>query len=132
MSEKKEIRALLQKAKRYIRSAQLLLQDGDYASAASRLYYAMFYCAEAVLLTEGLTYSRHRGVISGFGQYFVKTGKFPADLHAWLIEAFDKRQIGEYESIPVLTETDIEDLLKKARQFVDEIEVYLKQAGWTS
>jgi hypothetical protein len=37
-----------------------------------------------------------------------------------------------YESIPVLTETDIEDLLKKARQFVDEIEVYLKQAGWTS
>jgi len=40
---------LLAKAERYIRSAQLLAQHGDLDSSASRLYYAMFYMAEALL-----------------------------------------------------------------------------------
>lgn len=121
-----ETRALLQKARRYIRSAELLLQDADYDSAASRLYYAMFYCAEAVLLTKGLSYSSHKGVISAFGQHFVKAGTFPPYLHAWLREAFDKRQIGDYESFLVLTKADVEDMLEKARQFVDDIEAHLR------
>jgi hypothetical protein len=49
-----EIQALLDKARRYIRSAELLRADGDYNSAISRLYYAMFYCAEAILFSKGL------------------------------------------------------------------------------
>jgi len=129
---KDEIRALLQKARRYVQSAELLLQHGDYDSAASRLYYAMFYCAEAVLLTEGYTYSRHSGVISGFGQHFIKTGKLPVQLHTWLREAFDKRQIGDYESFPALSKHDVESLLQKAHDFIDEIDKFLKQAGWLS
>jgi hypothetical protein len=40
---------LLTKAERYVRSAKLLVQHGDLDSAASRLYYAMFYIAEALL-----------------------------------------------------------------------------------
>ena len=46
-----EIGALIVKARRYLKSAKLLLEDGDYESSISRSYYAMFYCAEAVLLT---------------------------------------------------------------------------------
>jgi len=34
--------ALLEKARRAIRSAHLLRADGDYDSAVSRAYYAMF------------------------------------------------------------------------------------------
>lgn len=49
MSE--DIRALLEKAERYLRSAKLLENAGDYDSAASRSYYAMFYGAEALLLS---------------------------------------------------------------------------------
>ena len=50
----KETAALVQKAKRYIKSAKILLNDGDFESCVSRIYYAMFYCAEAALLTKGL------------------------------------------------------------------------------
>jgi uncharacterized protein (UPF0332 family) len=42
--------ALLQKARRTIQSAHLLRADGDFDSAVSRAYYAMFYVAEALLL----------------------------------------------------------------------------------
>jgi len=47
---------LLEKAERYIRSAKLLAGDGDYDSAASRLYYAMFYIAERLLEVKDLSF----------------------------------------------------------------------------
>jgi len=63
---------LLEKAERYIHSAELLAKDGDLDSAASRLYYAMFYIAQALLEERGYTYSSHRALISAYGQYFAK------------------------------------------------------------
>lgn len=95
-----EIQALLDKARRYVRSAELLRADGNYNSAISRLYYAMFYCAEAILFSKGLAFSSHRGVISALGQHIVKRGEAPAEMHRWLREAFDKRQLGDYETMP--------------------------------
>ena len=52
------------------------MSDGDYDSCASRCYYAMFSIAQAALLTKGLRASSHKGVISLFGEHFVKTGVF--------------------------------------------------------
>jgi len=39
----KEVEDLIQKAKRYLRTAELALKDGDYDSCVSRCYYAMFF-----------------------------------------------------------------------------------------
>jgi uncharacterized protein (UPF0332 family) len=93
-----EVQALLTKARRYLKSADLLLADGDYESAASRTYYAMFYSVEAILLTKNLTFSSHRGVIGAFGEQFIKTGVFPKELGRELNRAFEMRQLGDYES----------------------------------
>ena len=75
---KKEIKDLLEKAGRYLRSAELLL-DGDFGSCVSRCYYAMFYSTEAILLTNDLKASSHKGVISLFGEHFIKTGKLDGE-----------------------------------------------------
>ena len=45
----REIKSLVEKAKKYLRSAEILLKEGDYESSVSRTYYAMFYCAQAML-----------------------------------------------------------------------------------
>ncbi|MFQ6126342.1 MAG: HEPN domain-containing protein [Candidatus Heimdallarchaeota archaeon] len=71
-----EIASLLQRASRYLKSAELLLGSGDYESSVSRTYYAMYYSAQAMLLARNLSYSSHRSVISAFGEYFIKTGIF--------------------------------------------------------
>jgi len=63
----REIKSLVEKAKKYLRSAEMLLKEGDYESSVSRTYYAMFYCAQAMLLTKNLSFSSHKGVISAFG-----------------------------------------------------------------
>jgi len=93
-----QIQALIEKARRYLRSVELLIEDGDYDSAVSRSYYAMFYSAQAALLKRKVTFTSHKAVISAFGRYFVKTGIFEKRLGRDLNIIFDERQLGDYES----------------------------------
>lgn len=124
-----EENAYIAKARRYLRSADILRSENDLDSAASRIYYAMFYCAEAVLWSAGLRYTSHRGVISGFGQHFAKTGRLPPEMHRWLRDAFDMRQQGDYQAISAIQEKDVLDFMAKADQFVRQAEAFLEQEG---
>jgi uncharacterized protein (UPF0332 family) len=78
-----EVKALLHKARRSLDAAKELFSKGYYDFAVSRAYYAMFYSAEAVLLTKDLKFKKHSAVISGFGKEFVKTGEFEEKYHGY-------------------------------------------------
>ena len=123
----KEMEDLTGKAKRFLRSAEVLLQDGDYDSCVSRCYYAMFFMAEAVLLTQGLKASSHKGVITLFGERFIKTGILRKELGRALNDTYDSRQIGDYAIGFMITQDEAESRLKKARNFVTEVEQHLKE-----
>ena len=122
----KETRALIDKAQRYIRSAELLIKDGDNESAVSRIYYAMFYCAEAALLTKKMSFSSHRGVLSAFGEHFVKTGIFSKEMGRNLNRAFEKRQLSDYEYTFTFEEEEVNELLENGRDFINMV------SGWLS
>jgi uncharacterized protein (UPF0332 family) len=111
-----------------MKSARLLIKDGDYESAVSRVYYAMFYSVEALLLTKGLSFSSHKAVISGFGEYFVKTGIFPRDMSKVLTRAFEKRQFGDYEFTFVISKEDAREIFKQGKDFINSVGNYLKEA----
>ncbi|HIH70014.1 MAG TPA: HEPN domain-containing protein [Methermicoccus shengliensis] len=66
-------------------TAENALNIGDYDSCVSRSYYAMFFMGEAVLLTKNLSASSHKGVISLFGEHFVKTGIFEREIERRLM-----------------------------------------------
>lgn len=121
----KEIRALIEKAQRYLRSSEILLKDGDAESSVSRTYYAMFYAVEAVLLTKDFSFSSHKGVISAFGEHFIKTGVFPREMGRELNRAFEKRQIGDYEYTFVIPEDEAEQMLRSGKEFVNTIACWL-------
>jgi uncharacterized protein (UPF0332 family) len=123
----KEAKALIKKAHRYLKSAEMLLLDKDFESSVSRAYYAMFYCAEAVLLTRNLSFSSHKGVISAFGEHFVKTGVFPKEFGRELNRAFEKRQLGDYEYISLISDEDAEEILEYGKQFINVIENWLNE-----
>jgi uncharacterized protein (UPF0332 family) len=109
-----------------LRSAKLLIKEEDYESAVSRVYYAMFYSVEAILLTKNMSFSSHKGAISAFGEHFVKTGIFPKEMSRNLNDAFEQRQIGEYEYTFVIPEEDAAVVLRYGIDFVKTIEEYLK------
>ena len=124
---KKEIKDLIEKAGKFLITAQQALNTGDYDSCASRCYYAMFFVAEAALLTKNLTASSHKGVISLFGEHFVKTKILERNLGKALNDAYDKRLVGDYGVGFIVTEQQAQDLLKTAKAFVDKLKDYLQK-----
>jgi uncharacterized protein (UPF0332 family) len=91
-----EVQALLQKAKRSQKVAAKLFKDGDVDFAASRAYYSLFYTAEALLLSQDLSFSSHSAVIANFGKEFAKTGILNPKFHHYLMESQDRRNIGDW------------------------------------
>ena len=123
----KEIEDFIEKAEKFLKTAEQALNIGDYDSCVSRCYYAMFFMAEAALLTKNLSASSHKGVISLFGEHFIKTGIFDRGLGKALNDAYDKRLIGDYGVGFILTEEEARDMLETAKNFVQRLKSYLKR-----
>jgi uncharacterized protein (UPF0332 family) len=124
---KEEIRDLIEKTRKFLITAQQALNTGDYDSCASRCYYAMFFVAEAALLTKKLTASSHKGVISLFGEHFVKTKILERNLGKALGDAYDKRLVGDYGVGFMVTEQQARDLLETAQDFIGKLKDYLQK-----
>ena len=101
-------------------------KNGDYDFSISRAYYAMFYAATAVLLSRGLTRSKHSGVIAAFGQEVVKSGEFTAADQRLLQAAFQDRNEGDYAGVFPPREK-VEQRLKDAEAFVSRVVNTLRQ-----
>ena len=117
---------LLGKAHRTVRSARLLLNDGDHDGAVSRAYYAMFYAAHALLLEKGMSFSSHAAVISAFGKAFAKSGVMPVEYHRYLIDSHDARNSSDYEAVSHLTGEDAARHIAHADQFLEAGERILR------
>jgi len=118
--------ALIEKAERFLHSAQILSEEGDFDSAASRIYYAMLFMAQALLESRGYTFSSHRATISAFGQQFAKTKILDPVFHQALLNAFSQRQLGDYAVYSGIQKEDVMDLLSQATRFVDAAKEFLK------
>ncbi|MCC6501242.1 MAG: HEPN domain-containing protein [Anaerolineales bacterium] len=120
-----EVEALLRKAKRSQKAASKLYKDGDIDFAASRAYYALFYTASALLLSRGLSFSSHSGVIANFGKEFARTRAMDAKYHNYLIESQDRRNIGDYSIVAEVTDEQAKEMLGWAKEFIKAAEEYL-------
>lgn len=122
----REVRALLEKAKRSQKAAVKLFKDGDRDFAASRAYYSLFYTASALLLSRGLSFSSHSGVIANFGKEFARTKVLDPKYHNYLIESQDRRNLGDYSIVAEVTEEQTSEMLEWAKEFLKTAEEYLE------
>ncbi|MBF0539518.1 MAG: HEPN domain-containing protein [Nitrospirae bacterium] len=116
---------LLEKASRAISAAESLLNRGDVDFAAGRTYYAMFYTTEALLNEKMLSFRKHGSIHSAFGEHFVKTDLFDKRFHRWLLDAYDKRVLGDYGIESTLSSDDVKTMLEQAKEFLLEARYYL-------
>jgi uncharacterized protein (UPF0332 family) len=84
----------------------------------NRLYYTCFYAVNALLLTKGLSSSKHTGVRSLFSLHFVREGEFPKDLAALYNSLFDTRQESDYEDFFNADPDETGAWLAQAEQFI--------------
>lgn len=129
MAPQTEIELYLERADQALQQAQDNLKLSYYEVATSRAYYAMFYAASALLVSRGISRSKHSGVHSAFGQYFVKPGLIEPEYSRLLVNAFNVRLDGDYGMQPVISRAQAKDILGDAQRFVARAEVYLQQEG---
>jgi len=126
---KPETEKLLAKASRAIDAAILLVEAGNVDFAAGRAYYAMFYVAEALLAEKGRRLSKHSAVHAAYGEEFAKTAVLDPQFHRWLLDASDKRFLGDYGVEASLTPDDVRIMLEHARAFLTVASYYLSSRG---
>ena len=120
-----EIETLLKRAERYLITAEVLIREGDFESSLSRSYYAMFFSAQAALLSKGLSFSSHKMTISAFGENFIKSEIFSREMGKDFHKAFDRRQISDYHHDFIIDKSEAEEFLKCGREFVSKIKNFL-------
>ena len=123
------IKSYISKAENKLAVAQRLYDSKDYEDSVSRAYYAVFHASQALLLTEGQKAETHKGVVTLFGLFFVKTGKFSKELGKYLSNLKDDRESGDYELFSFIDEETAMTALKEAKEFLKETKSYLTEVG---
>jgi uncharacterized protein (UPF0332 family) len=116
-------------AEQALNTAQANLDARDLRATVNRAYYAVFYSASAVLLTEELERRKHSGLISAFREHLIKPGLIEAEYSNIYGEAMVIREDADYAvQIPVDAEM-AETALKQAYRFVRRMGRYLVERG---
>ncbi len=121
---KDEQRLLLEKARRSLVGASLLLENNLAELSMSRAYYAMFYVACAFLLRKDLSFSSHSAVISAFGREFAKDNQRFREFHRYLIDAQDLRNRSDYDLDVGIGASEVRVQIQIAESFMDFFENY--------
>jgi uncharacterized protein (UPF0332 family) len=114
-----EAQLWLDRAKETIDASNANFENDFLLTAVNRAYYAMFYCATALLLTENVFAKSHSGTINKFSELFIKTNLFSTVHSSNLRSAFEYRQSGDYDIEAVISEQEAQILIQNASEFYD-------------
>ena len=83
-----------------------------------------------MLLTRNITRAKHSVVLAAFREQFIRPGIFPTqDSHAYG-EAFELRNVTDYEMLGQADEAQSRLAVANARTFIARCETYLAQEGF--
>jgi len=120
------IKYRIQQAWAALEEADVLFEHGKTTfGAVNRAYYAMFYSVLAILQHMDKVPRKHSGAIALFDSEFVKKGIFPKKLSRDLHHAFESRQTSDYLAGSPICREDAEEIIQKARTFLEAMEKYL-------
>ena len=107
-----------------MRTAALVLADGDPNAACGDAYYAMFYAARAALLAVGeggaAMGKTHSGLIAAFNLHLVRTGRIAPEHGRDLGAEANRRVVAACEG-ETLTPEAAEQAIDHAARFVSAV-----------
>ena len=118
----------IESAQKTFDAAKVLAENGFWNSAVNRLYYALFYAVNALLILNKIQTKSHSATKSQFSLFFVKTGKFDKKYGRLLSELFDWRQKGDYENIFDYDNESVKPLFEPVAEMIDLIEKEINNA----
>ena len=121
------------RAQECLGAANLCKQNGFYADAVARAYYAMLHAARAAIRFRGvLTSSRrstHRAVLRLFGEYLVRPGLIEPEWSDDLRQGHEERIRADYGVFETFEEPEATDACERARAFLSRISLLLDSSA---
>jgi uncharacterized protein (UPF0332 family) len=124
---KEYVKYRLESAHKTFNAAKVLAENGYWNSTVNRLYYAVFYAVNALLVTHNIKTKSHSGVKSQFSLHFIKTGKLEIKYGELLSELYDWRQMGDYENIFDYDEEAVKPLFEPVAEMIKQIETEIQK-----
>lgn len=103
------------------REAQYVALGGYWNLTANRLYYAVFYICEALLLNNQIATTSHAGISRMMSLHFVKTGKLKKEEGELLGRLFRMRQTGDYDDLSDWREEEIMPMFPLVENLISKI-----------
>lgn len=114
---------LLKKADRTLEDARKALDEDMLVSTIqNRIYYAIFYAAQAALISADEDPGSHQGVKIRLGEKFVKEGDLDAEWGRFFSQQQTYREQADYEVDVDIEKGDLSQYLENAEEFIQEIE----------
>ena len=112
-------------AEEKLKSAKLLLDNGQYKDSIGRSYYVIFAAMRAVLATEEVDFKKHSGVIGYFQKEYIKTKKFDVKYSDYIQGAFQIRNTCDYDDFYIASKNEATEQYNKASEFLNEVKRFL-------
>jgi len=129
-ANREAVLAYLEGARDALQGAQYNLAGGFYGIAVNRAYYAFFYAATALLLTLDISRSKHAGVMAAFRECFVRPGTFSLQDSRAYGEAFELRNVADYEMMTNVDQAQAQAAVESASRFVERCAAHLATKGY--
>jgi uncharacterized protein (UPF0332 family) len=108
-------------------AAKLLAENGFWNSAVNRLYYAVFYAVNALLVVNEIYIQSHSGMRSQFALHFIKTGKMDIKYGKLLAQLYDWRQKGDYDNMFDYDSESVMSLFDPVNEMIIKLEKEIKE-----
>lgn len=117
----------IESAQKTFQAAEVLAETGFWNSAVNRLYYALFYAVNALLVLNNIQTKSHSATKSKFSLLFIKTGIFDKKYGQLLSELFDWRQRGDYENIFEYDSKSVKPLFEPVAEMINLIDKEIRK-----
>ena len=117
----------LKQAVESIDLAKFLVLSDKLVLAVNRIYYGMYYILTALALKHAFKTAKHAQLIGWFNKEFIFSKKVDSKYGKILKQAYQNRTKGDYEAFILFSRDEVELLLIKMVDFIEEIRTLLKE-----
>ena len=111
----------MEKAQRFLRQADEMVELKHWDLAANRYYYACFHIVQALFIANGINAHTHAGINTLFSLHFVKTGIVDVSYGSFIARMFQLRQKADYNCAYEVSEDEVCEIVELTHNFIKKI-----------
>jgi len=117
----------LQRSRETSKEAENSCSHDELHLAENRIYYAIFYMAQALSVIHGFSTSKHSALKGWFNKEFVSKGVIEAKYSKIYNEAFEKRMEGDYDDFIVFEKEEVKEDITAMKEFLAVIGDFIQK-----